>query len=141
MTQVDAEALAVRLLRAGMPDATVNIEYAVEALTSPAFLEVRVTDGGEQKRTETVSVVDVELIGWSTVSRATASRLCSRAGAVLRAAWLEQKTVPDAPGTIASYRGLLAPVQIRLGNQPPSVWRYRAVVGLGVRTPNVLLGE
>lgn len=140
MVQVDAEALAVRLLRAALPDVTVNVEYAADALTSPAFLECRATDGGELKRTETVSVVELELIGWSTTSRAVASQVCARAGAALRAAWIAQTTVPDAPGSITSYRGILAPVQIRLGNQPSTVWRYRSVASLGVRTPNDHLG-
>jgi hypothetical protein len=140
MVQVDAESLAVRLIRTALPDVTVNVEYAVGALTSPGFLECRTTDGGETKRTETVSVVDFELIGWSTESRTAASQLCARAGAALRLAWLAQTTVPDAPGSIASYRGILAPIQIRLGNQPSTVWRYRAVVSLGVRTPNDHLG-
>lgn len=140
MTSVDAELLCARLLRTLLPDVTVNVEYAVEALTSAAFLECRTADGGERKRTETVSVVDIELIGWSTVSRAAASNLCARAASALRYAWLNQTMVPDTPGVVCAYRGALAPVQIRLGNQPAATWRYRSVVGVGIRTPNDLLG-
>lgn len=140
MTAVDAEILCADLLRELLPGVTVNIEYAVEALTSPAFLECRATDGGEQKRTETVSIVDIELIGWSNVSRAAAAEVCRHAAAALRYAWINQVQVPDTPGVVCAYRGVLAPVQIRLGNQPATTWRYRSVVALGVRTPNELLG-
>ena len=140
MTAVDADILCAEILRTLLPGVTVNVEYAVEALTSPAFLEVRATDGGELKQTETVSIVDIELIGWSTVSRGAASGVCRQAAAGLRHAWIHQVQVPDTPGVVCAYRGALPPVQIRLGNQPATTWRYRSVVAVGVRTPNELLG-
>lgn len=139
---VDPEALALHLLREHplMSGVTVNGEYADIALTSPGFLEVRTTEGGERRSGRLVEVPEFELIGWSNVSRARAAQIARDAAAALRDCWKRQIKTDAAPGVLCSYNGVLSPVQVRLGGQPATTYRYRSVVSVGVRTPNNLLG-
>lgn len=139
---VDPEALVLHLLREHplMSGVTVNSEYADIALTSPGFLEVRSTEGGERRTGRLVEVPELELVAWSNESRVRAARIARDATAALRDCWKRQIKTDAAAGWLCSFNGSLTPVQVRLGGQPATTYRYRSVVSVGVRTPNNLLG-